>query len=98
MSVLAIRLSKRLEEGLDKETRLEKKSRSVLVREALAEFLKRREERRFMGQMIREMRGRDPGQARADLAMAEEAVAYDNEALDLSGDPAPGESEEKWWR
>lgn len=81
MSILSMRLDEELERQLTIEAERERKSRSEVVREALATYLRDREQRRFQDEIVRAMRSVDPAEARA---MAEEALPLDNEALDLA--------------
>lgn len=54
-STLSIRFPEDLEKKLDQEARLAHKRRSELVREAVQEYVLRRESERFMQEMVREM-------------------------------------------
>lgn len=81
MSILSMRLDEELERQLSMEAERERKSRSEVVREALATYLRDREQRRFQDELVRALRNIDPAEARA---MAEEALPLDNEALDLA--------------
>lgn len=81
MSILSMRLDEELERQLTLEAERERKSRSEVVREALAAHLRDREQRRFQDEIVRAMRSIDPGEARA---MAEEALPLDNESLNLA--------------
>lgn len=81
MSILSMRLDEDLERQLTIEAERERKSRSEVVREALATYLRDREQRRFQDEIVRAMRSIDPDEARA---MAEEALPLDNEALELA--------------
>ncbi len=81
MAAITIRLPEPLEKGLEEESQLEKRPRSELIRQALDEFLRRRREARFRADMVRAVRGLDPGES---LSLAAEALPLDNEALDLA--------------
>jgi len=83
MTILSMRLDEDLERQLAIEAERARKSRSEVVREALATYLRDREQRRFQDEIVRAVRSIDPGEARA---MAEEALPLDNEALEL-GEP-----------
>lgn len=99
MSTLSIRLPERLDRQLKEEARLSRKKRSELVREAIAEYLRRRRRDRLMAELVAEAR-----QLKDDpetLAVAEEFLPLENEALDRAegrepGEPWPEESE-RWW-
>lgn len=81
MSILSMRLNEELERQLTMEAEREHKSRSEVVRVALASYLREREQRRFQDELVRAMRSIDPGEARA---MAAEALPLDNESLNLA--------------
>lgn len=100
MSTLSIRLPERLDEFLAEEARLSRRNRSELVREAIAEYLERQKRERFMAEMVAAARAlaRHGDEA---VAIAEEFLPLENEALDLAegrepGEPWPEESE-RWW-
>lgn len=81
MSILSMRLDEELDRRLAKEAERARKSRSEVVREALAAYLREREQRRFQDEIVRAMRSIDPDEARA---LAEEALPLDNESLNLA--------------
>jgi len=79
----SLRLPEDLESRLDAEARREGVARSEIARVAIAEFLAQRERQRTLAALVAEARAAyaDP-KIRADaLALAEEAVALDNEGL-----------------
>jgi metal-responsive CopG/Arc/MetJ family transcriptional regulator len=80
MSIISLRLPEELERLLAREAELEHKGRSEIAREAIAEYLARRERERFLGEIARAARARDPAEARR---MAEESLPLDNESLDV---------------
>ena len=105
MGAMSLRLTEELEDRLAKEAELEGKPRSELVREALREFLQRRERDRFMAEIIAAARTlTEHPQARQEAVdLCEEFIPLDNEALDIAegrapGDPGAEETEGKWWR
>jgi predicted DNA-binding protein len=105
MGAMSLRLTEELEDRLAKEAELEGKPRSELVREALHEFLQRRERDRFMAEMVAEAKEAysDPGIRREAIEMAEEFLPLDNEALEIAEGLGTGESRseksgEKWWK
>lgn len=105
MTAISLRLPEELEAKLAQEAKLEGKPRSEIAREAIAEFLARRERERFMAEMVAAARAlaSDPEARREAIELAEEAVALDNEALDLAegrkpGEPWPEELGERWWK
>jgi len=105
MGSMSLRLTEGLEQRLARAAEREHKPRSELVREALHEFLHRHERERFMAAMVAEARKgySDPEIRREAIAIAEEFLPLDNEALDIAdgrrpGEPWPEESGDKWWR
>ncbi|MBL8541281.1 MAG: ribbon-helix-helix protein, CopG family [Betaproteobacteria bacterium] len=84
MAGFSLRLPDDLEEKLDQEARREGVPRSEVARLAIAEFLARRERERFLAAFVAEARAAygDPAIRGEALAIAEEALPLDNEALD----------------
>jgi predicted transcriptional regulator len=80
MSIISLRLPEALERLLAREAEIEQKGRSEIARDAIAEYLARRERQRFLGEIARAARARDGAEARA---LADAALPLDNEALDL---------------
>lgn len=78
MGVLSMRLDDELDQRLSREAERENRTRSELVREALAAFLSERERERFLAEIARAARAIDAGDAKA---VAAEALPLDNEAL-----------------
>lgn len=78
MGILSMRLDDETDAQLTREAERERKSRSEIVREALTAFLHNRERERFLADIARAARQVRPDEARA---VAEEALALDNEAL-----------------
>lgn len=81
MAILNMRLDDELDRRLAREANLENQTRSELARAAIANYLAERERRRFQAQILRAARARGDREA---VAMAEEALYTDNEALELS--------------
>lgn len=81
MAILNMRLDDELDRRLAREATLENQTRSELARAAIANYLAHRERRRFQAQILRAARARGDREA---VAIAEEALYTDNEALDLS--------------
>ena len=105
MSALSLRLPEDIDTRLAHESKLEGRSRSEVARQAITEFLARRERERFMAEMVAAARAlaADPEAQREAQELAEDSVALDNEALDLAegrrpGEPWTDELGEKWWR
>jgi predicted transcriptional regulator len=80
MATLNMRLDDELERRLAHEAAIEDRTRSELARAAIAAFLEQRERDRFLAEIARAAREREGREA---LAVAEEALPTDNEALEL---------------
>jgi predicted transcriptional regulator len=86
MATLNMRLDDELERRLAREAEIADQTRSELARAAIAAFLEQRERERFLAEIARAARERGGREA---LAIAEEALPADNEALELAeGRPA----------
>ena len=81
MATLNMRLDDELDRRLAREAEIADQTRSELARAAIAAFLEQREKDRFLEQIGRAARERGSREA---LAVAEEALATDNEALELA--------------
>ncbi|MBX3703604.1 MAG: ribbon-helix-helix protein, CopG family [Steroidobacteraceae bacterium] len=83
MAGFSLRLPDDLESRLDEEARREGVARSEIARTAIAEFLAQRERQRHLAAFVAEARlaYADPKIRKDALALAEEAVALDNEGL-----------------
>lgn len=101
MGNLSVRLTEEVERGLDRETELSGKSRSDLVREAIGEYLTRKERERFMAEMVAAAKAlySDP-EARKEAR----EIQADFDAIDTSIDRLIDEEraagidpDEKWW-
>jgi predicted transcriptional regulator len=79
MSLISVRLPDELDAGLTREAERSHRARSEVAREAIGEYLARRERERFLDAIARAARepGEDP------LTIAEKALVLDNEALTL---------------
>ena len=80
MSVVSIRLSHELSTRLADESAVTNKPKSLLLREALVQFLARQKRDRLIAQLTRAAAAVDTREA---AALAEEALPFDNEALAL---------------
>jgi predicted transcriptional regulator len=110
MTAISLMLPDDLDAKLDAEAKLSDRPRSELLRDALAEYLARRERERFMAEVVRAAKAlaEDPAARREALEVAEEFLPLDNEALDIAEGRKPGESppeesgsggqDERWWR
>jgi len=81
MATLNMRLDDELDRRLSDEAERVAETRSELARRAIEEFLSRRQRQRFLDEIARAARARG---ARGAVAVAEEALATDNEALALA--------------
>lgn len=86
MSAFSLRIPKALEDRLDLEARRSGVPRSAVARTALEFFLDRRERERLLAGFVAEARTTYGDAARRDelLALADEALPFDNEALEIS--------------
>ncbi len=92
MSTVSLRIPDDLNEQLNQEARRQNKSRSELLREAVTDYLQRKEKERFVGRFVAEARA---GYGNAELArdahaIAEDFLTLENEAL--------GHADDKWWK
>ena len=86
MSTLSIRLSERLDGFLTAESRLAGQPKSLIARNALEQFLENRRRERFLAQMTRAATAIDSDKA---ATLVEEALPFDNEALELTEGNTP---------
>jgi predicted DNA-binding protein len=93
MGALSLRLPAEVEVRLDAEARREGVARSEVARAAIVEFLDRRERDRFLAEIVRAARARGDDEA---LAMAEEALPFDNEALAIAEGRTAQEAKSKY--
>jgi predicted transcriptional regulator len=100
MAALSLRLPDDLEARLNREAKAEGRPRSEVAREAIAEYLARREKERFMGELATELR-----QAYADTEIRREALAIAEAAVDdgldavVDAEQSAGiDPGEKWWQ
>jgi predicted transcriptional regulator len=95
MGNISVRLPEEVEAVLEHEARLSHRSRSELVREAITEYVGRRERQRFHEKMVSAARA-----LAADAGARGEALAVAEGPLDdgLDRDDDPGGSAERWWR
>lgn len=80
MSLISIRLPESLDAELTREAQARQRPKSELAREAIAEYLTRRERERFLGAIAKAARA----ERRDSVTLAEDALPFDNEALDLA--------------
>ena len=86
MSTLSIRLSERLDEHLTAESRLAGQPKSLIARNALEQFLDNRRRERFLAQLTRAATVIDSEET---ATLVEEALPFDNEALELTEGGVP---------
>lgn len=105
MSTLTLRLPDELDARLNRLAVLEDKSRSELARTALDSFLRELEKTRFMDEMVAAARvlAANPEARAESIAIAEEFLPLENEALDIAegrkpGEPWPEELGDVWWK
>lgn len=97
MAAISVRLPDDLDTQLSHEAEIEGKPRAEVVREAVAEYLARKERERFMAEMVAEARAAYSNETIQQEAreIAEEFLPLENEAL---GQATAGETGEKWWK
>jgi predicted transcriptional regulator len=78
MSIVSIRLPDDIELSLNREAERTQRAKSEIARDAIADYLKRQERDRFLADIARAARARGDSEA---LALAGEALPFDNEAL-----------------
>lgn len=100
MTAISVRLPDEIETRLAEEARLEGRPRSEVAREAIAEYLERREKERFMAEMVEEVRRAyaDPEIRRESLEIAEEGMGDFFDAITADERAAGIDPDEKWWR
>lgn len=105
MPALSLRLNEDLEHRLEEEAHREGLPRSEVARQAISDYLVRRERERFMAELVAEARTAygDENIRREALEMVEEGMVTSNEALDIAEGrkkvkTRQDESGEKWWK
>jgi metal-responsive CopG/Arc/MetJ family transcriptional regulator len=100
MSNLSVRLPPDVARELDREAELCGKSRSDLVREAVGEYVTRRQRERLLAQLANEMRNGygDAAVRRESLEIAD-STAGDGLAAIVADEIAAGlNPDEQWWK
>lgn len=92
---LSIRLPKDLEDKLAAEARLSHKKRAEVLREALTAHLRALERERFLGKLVQASKAIDREES---LAVSEEFLPLDNEALDIAEGRKPGDPWPHTWQ
>lgn len=105
MAAFSLRLPESLERRLGEEARQCGQPRSELIREALEELLRRREQERFMAGMVAaaEVLASDGSARAASLDVASDFLPADREALALAEAATSQDQPEQpipqpWWR
>ncbi len=100
MSAISLRLPDDFDSRLEEEARLEGKTRSDIARQAIAEYLERREKERFMAEMVAAARAlaADPAARHEALEMANDLADEGLDAVITSEIAAGINPDEKWWR
>jgi metal-responsive CopG/Arc/MetJ family transcriptional regulator len=105
MATLTLRLPDGLDEVLNAQAALSHVSRSELARVALEKYLREQEHERRMAEMVKAARflATNPEARAESIAIAEEFLPLDNEALDIAegrkpGEPWPEELGDIWWK
>lgn len=99
MGNISIRLPKDVERHLERETEISGRNRSDVVREAIGEYLTRRERERLKAEMIAAARAlySDPVTRREDREIADEGLEDWLEDIESEERAAGRDPDEKWW-
>jgi len=104
MPALSLRLPDELDHRLAEEAEREGLPRSEVARQAIADYLARRERERFMAALVAEAQVGyvDDGIRREALQLAEEGTTTSNESLDLvegrNVTEPSREDDGRWWK
>ena len=100
MGAISLRLPEPLEARLAAEAEAEGRSRSDVAREAIADYLERRERDRFMAELVEELRQgyADPRLRREASELAEMNLDEAIDAIVESERAAGIDPDERWWR
>lgn len=100
MAALSVRLPDELDDRLAREAEAEGKPRSEVAREAIADYLTRREKERFMAQIVGAARALalDAEAHREGLELAEDLVDEGLDAIIAAERAAGIDPAEKWWK
>lgn len=99
MTNISVRLPPEIEKGLEEEARLTARNRSDVVREAVGEYLTRRQKERIIEEMRQSARAlySNPEAVREGLEMAEEGVEDWLEGIEREERAAGIDPDKKWW-
>jgi len=101
MATLTLRLPDNLDRQLTVLAAQTQQNRSELVRTALEKFLRDQAREQLLAEMVEAARflATNPEARAESIAIAEEFLPLDNEALDIAEGRKPGDPEpEKWWK
>jgi len=99
MSTISVRLPPEIEHSLEEEARRTRRNRSELVREAVGEYLTRKEKQRLIDEMQAAARTlySSPEALRRGVAIAEAGVEDWFESIEVEERAAGVDAEEQWW-
>ncbi len=99
MTNISVRLPPHIEKRLEEETRLTTRSRSDLVREAVGEYLARKQKERMIEDMRQAARAlySTPDARQAGIATAEEGLADWLESIEREERASGIDPDDKWW-
>lgn len=99
MTNISVRLPPEIEKGLEEEARLTARNRSDVVREAVGEYLTRRQKERIIEEMRQSARAlySNPEAVREGLEMAEEGLEDWLESIEREERAAGIDPDKKWW-
>lgn len=101
MATLTLRLPDNLDRQLTALAAQTHQNRSELARTALEKYVREQERERLMTEMVEAFRflATNPEARAESIAIAEEFLPLDNEALDIAEGRKPGDPEpEQWWK
>lgn len=99
MSNISVRLPPETERDLEKESRITGRNRSDLVREAVGEYLTRKQKERIIEEMKRaaDALHSNPDAVREGLEIAEEGLDDWLESIEREERAAGIDPDERWW-
>jgi len=99
MANISVRLPPDIEKGLEDEARLTERNRSDLVREAVGEYLARRQRDRLIDQMRLAARAlySDPDAVREGIEISEEGIEDWLESIEREERTAGIDPDQRWW-
>lgn len=99
MANISVRLTPETEQGLEQEARLTERNRSDVVREAVGEYLARKQKQRMIEEMTEAARAlyADPDARREAMEIAEEGLDDWLESIEREEREAGIDPDQKWW-